>query len=329
MARWKHLFLLVCVVERSFSWLSYESADISYRCIKERKLDASVSDTEDKLITSLLLHVSFDGKEFNGWSSANDPIGTSSKRSVRSVQGVLRRNIAQLYGNVDPTRVVVEGCSRTDKGVHARGHISQVYVIQEDMRMDQEGPEKRKLHPRNCSDTSNFAPLRMDLPKLAFCLNRMLPDDVRIIAIAESPEEFHPTVSALCKTYCYTVSFSKLRDPLLRHTTWHVPQFEHIDTLKQSQSYLGTQNFRHLEAAPRGSAKRAKNSTCTIHNITFTNIERDCVEIRVTGDRFLYKMVRRLVGALIQGPNVTAPAHGLVLESVKYGVDIDWIKANS
>jgi tRNA U38,U39,U40 pseudouridine synthase TruA len=48
------------------------------------------------------------------------------KGFVRSVEGVIRDNLAHIFGNIDPKRIVVEGCSRTDREVHARGTIARL-----------------------------------------------------------------------------------------------------------------------------------------------------------------------------------------------------------
>ena len=54
------------------------------------------------------------------------------KGYVRSVQGVLRGHLAKIYGNLDPQQIVVEGCSRTDKGVHARSMMAMIYGLHND-----------------------------------------------------------------------------------------------------------------------------------------------------------------------------------------------------
>ena len=101
-------------------------------------------------ITSFLLRISYDGTRFTGWSAANDDnsngemlISSKVRRrrrrrrgslvalppgQVRSVQGVLRQNLAKLYGNVDPKRIVLDGSSRTDKGVRTK-KTSAVFCI--------------------------------------------------------------------------------------------------------------------------------------------------------------------------------------------------------
>ena len=109
---------------------------------------------ESTVLTSALLRISYDGSRFTGWSSANSGNQQTQKLSlsrlsrkqrrrgvmgdipqqggfVRPVEGVIRDNLARIFGNVDPKRIVVEGCSRTDRGVHAQGMIAQVYCLKE------------------------------------------------------------------------------------------------------------------------------------------------------------------------------------------------------
>ena len=197
-------------------------------------------------ITSVLLRISYDGGRFTGWSAANkgDLDGNLKQRMprlskrqrrrgiapklpkgfVRPVEGILRDNLAKLYGNVDPERVVVEGSSRTDKGVHAQALMAQVYCLTQNAQdqlldlsttgddneeatredipaMENEGnrkltkpiffsiPGKRKPHPTSPTDNSFFEPSPMDgnMSRMAFALNRMLPADVRITGVAPAP----------------------------------------------------------------------------------------------------------------------------------------------
>lgn len=193
------------------------------------------SDQDDAVLTSILLQVSYDGSRFSGWSAGNhDVSGNNSNKDkrqithpprssrrrrnrhlysadahgIRSVQGVLQLALAKVYGNVNPRRVVVEGASRTDKGVHAMGMVAHVYCLTEDagavaaeIRHDENNnrtiswssssssliPGKALPHPRNGTDTTCFLPLPKTMTKLGFTLNRMLPPDVRILRVAKVP----------------------------------------------------------------------------------------------------------------------------------------------
>ena len=415
--------------------------------------------TDDTPLTSALLKISFDGRRFTGWSSSNDPkpgdpnyrafskkerrrsrsrrgsmdppIKTYDKGFVRSVQGVLRGHLAKIYGNLDPQQIVVEGCSRTDKGVHARSMMAQIYGI-DAMSMSELGKNTananstlvaddsiastmsgmHRPHPRSSTDASSFLPIPKDLSNMAFALNRMLPPDIRMAGIAPVPDidkvekldsvtttttrtrtrtrttrqdilddVFHPSLSTVTKTYVYTFSIGNsndVPDPTARRWVWHIPATNSqcqdqpaldMDKVQEACSILqGTHDFSSFQGAARGATDRLKreqavedSGVCTLYSIVVKELPKEDLvpseppptstqyQVEVVGDRFLYKMVRFLVGALIDiglSKNdsmglealakalqesdqervftTCAAAHGLVLHSVDYGVDIDW-----
>jgi tRNA pseudouridine38-40 synthase len=365
---------------------------------------------EEPAWTTALLRVSYDGFHFSGWSSANDDknddaapdpqplpqfrVSTGRRRrptssiaadptKVRSVEGVLQRSLAKLYGNIDVDRVVVVGCSRTDKGVHALGMVAQIYAYAEPAApsddtsanddSDEKGvssvtlpqpsiPGKILPHPWHSLDpTPHFTPLPKPLPDLTLALNRMMYPEVQIMAYAAVPliphatQPFHPSISARSKTYRYTFSVGPMHDPTQWRTVWHLHSHStwDIDALFDAATVLqGCHDFKAFQGAPRGSCERRRrldqNTMCTIESIVIRPKRNDLwnqrlattYEVYITGDRFLYKMVRFLVGALVavgtgrctvtdleqflatgrrQGVTLEcAPPHGLVLHSVQY-----------
>lgn len=403
--------------------------------------DVDASSNGEKLTSALLL-MSYDGRHFTGWSAGNDKpssehlffgAGAASQRImegyvvdsslpfnqrnrrrknsvnggfVRSIQGVLQTNLAKIYGNIDPDRVVVEGSSRTDKGVHAVGMVAQIYCLTEvayeayllekltasSYHEDVEGgqpsiPGKRLPHPWNATDNSfYFEPVPKPLSELAFALNRMCRD-ISVMAVAPVPRTaitactttgklrpFHPTLSARSKTYQYKFSVGPRHDPIQRRTTWHIATSTPVGTAAQNMScwdsslvqqacdcLKGHHNFSAFQGAPRGAGDKRKrpqqDTMCTIESITVTRQASWWDEttatfvVQINGDRFLYKMVRFLVGALVavgkgklhvvqlnrfletgrrNGTEFEcAPAHGLVLHQVHYDLPIDWKPARS
>jgi tRNA pseudouridine38-40 synthase len=314
---------------------------------------------------------------------------------VRSVEGVIRENLAKIFGNVDPKRIVVEGCSRTDRGVHAQALIAQVYCLKEgvlealeanDETIYRSIPGKRKPHPTSSTDSSYFEPMPMDgnLSRLVFALNRMRPPDVHVTGIAPTPsvEEsspFHPSSSIVCKTYEYRISVGGMHDPTMRRWVWHQSDKLDIEKMKQICEVLqGTHDFSAFQGAPRGPDDKRRRlaqpstpraATCTLTNVDIIKEEPpiddyyfpgvtppiQTYKVVVTGDRFLYKMIRFLVGSLVAVGNgkleledverametgnwnapgeanrrkqfECAPAHGLVLRHADYGDDmsIEW-----
>lgn len=377
-------------------------------------------------LTSAILRISYDGSRFTGWSAANGATNSRLLRPsrrrrrrgamgeiphsvggfVRSVEYVVRENLAKIYGNVDAqTRIVVEGCSRTDRGVHATGMIAHVYCLKEDViEIDGSSSDtcntnssvlivgKRKPHPASPSDNSSFEPLPMNgsLSRIAFALNRMRPSDVQVTGIAPTPHPdskgnvFHASLSSQGKIYEYKISTGYQHDPTFRRFVWHVGYSSlDLDKMKQVCKLLeGTHNFAAFQGAPRGpddkrrrlqqqpDRTKAMESTCTINSIEVVEISTSVHEdiyftgidpplrtfgVVVNGDRFLYKMVRFLVGTLVaagygkleledihraletgsweipgdQGGRrkqfECAPAYGLSLKKVDYGdVSFDW-----
>ena len=355
-----------------------------------------------RVLTSALIKVSFDGGRCTGWSSRNTngtlpssfPEKISRRRKpqnhnytagfVRSVQGLLQDCLSPLYGNLP---VTVEGCSRTDKGVHARGLVAQFYcvdpLLHSSISDDQDGyslanntynnsiPGKKLPHPWNATDTSVFKPLPTSLATIQSKLNRMLPYDVRVVDIAPLPSidnnnnqrmVFHPALSSTSKTYEYTLSVGPIHDPTQWRNTWHIGDEPlDIDAMLESCTNVltGSHDFQAFQGAPRGKDDKMKrihqNTICSIFDIS---IERDVARswldtnvyvVTITGDRFLYKMVRFLVGALVavgqhkllvsdveravqsgsrdDAPEfLCAPAKALCLADIEYGgMDIDWL----
>lgn len=364
------------------------------------KTNPQRSDTKPKL-TNCLLQISYDGSFFSGWSSGkaslndlNTPAASSNEtpspsrrrrrqsNNIYSVQHVMQANLAKLYGNVDPSRIIVEGCSRTDKGVHATGMVAQIYCLKQTeipakdaslLLCDQPAiPGRRLPHPWNTTDMSYFEPVPMDLSRLAFALNRMY-FNVQVVAVAETPQvttplPFHPTLSSYNKTYRYYFSVGSLPDPIQKDVVWHLgpctcSSLKDWTTrlLEACVSLQGQHNFAAFRGAPRGADDKQKylnqDTCCTIDSITLhetaTWLYTTTYTLEITGNRFLYKMVRFLVGAVVavaQGKLSVAdlkqlletgsrkecddfecaPAHGLVLCHVDYGdILIDWKNASS
>ena len=273
--------------------------------------------------------------------------GTSAgKSTIRTVAKTLRKNLAKLYGNVDPSHVNVVGCSRTDKGVHAKSQIALINCT--------------------CSDGILPLPFEGDLGKMQFALNRMLPPDVRVAAVCSPPQsDFHPTLDTVSKTYRYTFSLGSIHDPLRWRYIWHLPkeEFDYRKARRATSLFLGEHNFMSFKGAFRGNDRKSNklvDPMCTIkdavimQHMPHSDWEPITYTITIKGNRFLYKMVRFIVGTIVacglnkidledvqialQNPEyaetlkshvLCAPAHGLVLNDVDYGPSkkFQWIPA--
>ena len=219
-----------------------------------------------------------------------------------AVQQVLEEALSSACGHP----VTVTGASRTDAGVHA---------------LDQ------KAH----FDTDCSIPPE----KYPFVLNTMLPDDIRISEAREVPADFHARFLTSGKTYTYRIWNSRHASAMKRNTHWHIPvPLEEKPVRLALESLPGKHDFAAFQAAG-GTAKT------TIRTLSSADLEIHGNEwiLTVSGDAFLYNMVRIIAGTVAEiglvrlAPDafekafhsldrldlgMTAPAHGLELTEVRY-----------
>lgn len=231
--------------------------------------------------------------------------GTHYSGWKNSIEAALREILEKIYQHP----IQLQAASRTDAGVHAYGQVA------------------------------NFSSSKaLNLEKLQCSLSKLLPKDIVIRHLEYAPEAFHPTLDARGKEYRYYVCLGKIQLPHLRLHSWHVPNFLDLDSMRKgAQGICGKRDF--------ASFCNLRSNNCYTHfirEITSIDIQtidnnRLCFVIR--GNSFLYRMVRNIVGTLINigrgkialqdlsaildGCNrtlagVSAPAHGLFLHEVYY-----------
>ena len=219
-----------------------------------------------------------------------------------AVQQVLEEALCSACGHP----VTVTGASRTDAGVHA---------------LDQ------KAH----FDTDCTIPP----DKYAFVLNTMLPADIRVRESREVPAGFHARFLTSGKTYTYRIWNARHAGALNRNTHWHVlvPLDEAL-VRRALDSLPGQHDF----AAFQASGGTAKTTVRTIRSAGLDVRGHEWI-LTVSGDAFLYNMVRIIAGTAAEigqhrlgagafdkafetrdrlALGMTAPAHGLELTEVRY-----------
>ena len=204
------------------------------------------------------------------------------------------------------------GAGRTDAGVHAKGQ------------------------------TAHFdSEVAFEPPKLLLSLNALLPPDIRLLRVESRGDDFHARYSAVGKTYHYHLHLARVADPFTAPYCYHV--LERLDTTKLVEGarlFLGPRDFTSFaNEAHRGSASRGAVRTLR----RFDVVEQSGgVRLELEADGFLYKMVRNLVGSLIdlaagrfteeqiaeifaakdrRKAGTAAPAHGLFLMRVQYSLE--------
>lgn len=202
--------------------------------------------------------------------------------------------------------IKITGAGRTDTGVHASGQVISFHT------------------------TRSFP-----FERLAIAMNSALADDVSIRDVTIVDERFSARFSARERSYVYAILHRKDRSALLAHRAYHVYGNLDLGAMREAaQHIIGEQDFRSFcGTLPEGGV--------TIRSVQSLVVEEDdeVVRVRISADGFLHRMVRTIVGTLVEcglgrrdpaaipsvieardrrAAGLTAPAHGLYLAGVKY-----------
>lgn len=211
--------------------------------------------------------ISYYGANYVGWQRQLNGL---------SVQEVLEKALEKTFGA--PTSATASG--RTDAGVHALGQV---------VHFD--------------ADTS------IPTDKIPFAVNTHLPDDVSMLSCEIASENFNARFSAKRKTYCYKIYVSKHRLPVLELDHEHITYPLDLDKIEQAAKIIeGTHDFKCFEA----SGSVVKNTVRTVYSVDVATRHFDNATVRadgkffdgelsisVTGNGFLYNMVRIIAGTLV------------------------------
>lgn len=219
-----------------------------------------------------------------------------------TIEEVLNKKLSELLGE----DIVVSGASRTDSGVHSMGNVAVF-------------------------DTNT----RMPADKISFALNQRLPEDIVVQGSCEVSLDWHPRYQNSTKTYEYRILNRTFRMPTRRLDTYFYHYPLDVEKMQQAAAYLvGEHDFKSFCAV----GAQVKTTVRTIYACDVEKQE-DVITIRVTGNGFLYNMVRIIAGTLIrvgggeiapeQMPEIlvacdraaagpTAPAHGLTMMGIEY-----------
>lgn len=219
-----------------------------------------------------------------------------------TIEGVLNEALSGLLGE----SITVIGASRTDSGVHSCGNVAVF-------------------------DTET----RIPAEKISYALNQRLPADIVVQSSCEVTSDFHPRHCSSVKTYEYRILNREFPLPMLRRDTYFYYNRLDEGNMQRAADYLiGEHDFKSF-CSPATSAET------TVRTIYSLDVKRDgeLIAIRISGNGFLYNMVRIIAGTLIQvgagakepgeipdmllkcdrcaaGP--TAPAHGLTMLGIEY-----------
>jgi tRNA pseudouridine38-40 synthase len=233
--------------------------------------------------------------------------GYQSQKRDRTVQGVLERALADLHGH--PVATVAAG--RTDAGVHATGqYVSFV--------SDHDG---------------------IPIAQFGAAIMSRLPGDVTILGAWVVPEGFHARFDARSRHYRYRIALARVLPPHRRLYVWRVPDPLDVDRInRDAAALIGEHDFTTF-------ASRREERQTMVRRVLYAEMTRraDDLEFAVGANGFLWRMVRSLVGTLVERERLrlrgeepelsmgqlleakdrslagtTAPAIGLFLHDVEY-----------
>ena len=227
--------------------------------------------------------------------------GWQKQPNSLGIQGTIEKAIYEITKE----NVKITGSGRTDAGVHALGQVAN-FKIQSSIPTDR-------------------------IPK---AINAKLPKDIVIIDCEEVNEDFHSRYSANSKTYRYMIYNSQYRSPIYKDISYQVKYDLDLDKIEREAKFLiGEYDFKGFMS----SGSSVTDTVRTIYDIKIKE-EEGLIILEITGNGFLYNMVRIIVGTLVDigrgridkslkeiiqskdrgESGHTAPAHGLFLKKVDY-----------
>jgi tRNA pseudouridine38-40 synthase len=263
----------------------------------QHSFNPTLHDSAGKGAIKFKLIIAYDGTNYAGWQAQKTGLG-------------VQQRVEEALGKLFPGVKRIHSSSRTDTGVHALGMVAHVDI------------------PR--------AEFKLPFKKLALAVNAHLPADIRVVLATRCRAGFHARFDATGKQYRYFVWNHAAMNPLLRHSTWHLPHALDLGAMRSAaRLFLGKHDFKSF------AATRNYEMESTVRTLTRCDLKRNgpLLTFIIEGDGFLYKMCRGMVGTLAQVgqgkiaaegikkilaskdrrvAGMTAPAQGLVLWKVFY-----------
>lgn len=209
---------------------------------------------------NIKLILEYDGTNYIGWQKQNYE---TIDKDMHSVQWIVDNALNDILNE----KVETIGCSRTDTRVHAKGYVLNFH-------------------------TNTTIPGE----KIKYALNNRLPCDIVAISSEEVREDFHSRYSALGKIYEYRILNREIPTAIERNYVYQFVKPLNEDLMNDACKYLiGKHDF----SAFKNIGSSVKTSTRIIYELIVQR-EGDYLTIQISGDGFLYNMVRTIVGTLIR-----------------------------
>lgn len=190
--------------------------------------------------------------------------GWQKQPTKLNIQGTIEQAIKIVTGE----DIDLMASGRTDAGVHAYGQVA------------------------NFKTNSNIP-----IDKIPIALNSNLKKSIRIISAEEVDEKFHSRLTCKKKTYRYIINNSEFSSAIYRNLETHIPQKLNVENMKKAVKYFeGEHDFKAFKA----SGTSNKSSVRTIYKAEVIQMQNNRIYIELTGNGFLYNMVRIIAGTLVE-----------------------------
>jgi tRNA pseudouridine38-40 synthase len=246
----------------------------------------------------------YDGTRYSGWQE---------QANAKTIVGELRKAAEEFFGR----QIELGGAGRTDAGVHALAQVAHL-----------------RLNPRG------GRPKQFPRPQeILYGLNDRLPSDISILQVEEAHDRFHARHDAAARSYLYQISTR--RTAFQKKYVWWVKDRLDVEVMARCAELLvGRHDFA---AFSERDVKRDGQSTIVVVKEAGLATDDHLILLHISASHFLWKMVRRLVGSIVEvgrgkvradefaslleepssktrldPARVTAPPSGLFLESVTY-----------
>ena len=213
-------------------------------------------------LKSWKLTIEYDGSKYSGWQE---------QHNARTVQGQLRKAAEEFF----ECPVDIQGAGRTDAGVHARAQVAH-------LKVRREKAEDQRRWPT--------------LDEMLRAINSRLPSDVCLLDVAEAAVNFHARHDAIARTYIYQISTR--RTAFFKKFVWWVKQPLDVAAMSgAAEALIGRHNFIAFRAKDKS---RPDESPIVVVEDAGIEAEGDLIVFRITASHFVWRMVRRVVGALVK-----------------------------
>ena len=190
--------------------------------------------------------------------------GWQKQPNKLNIQGTIEQAIERITGE----KVDLNASGRTDAGVHAYGQVA------------------------NFKTNSNIP-----IEKIPIAINSNIKKSIVIKSAEEVEERFHSRLNCKRKTYRYVINNSKYGTAIYRNLETHISQKLNVEKMKQAVKYFeGEHDFKAFKA----SGTSSKSSVRTIYKAEIIEKENEKIYIELTGNGFLYNMVRIIAGTLVE-----------------------------